>query len=162
MMKSRLCVFAGVALLIGCIPDQGVDYVPDSGADSGMEMDSETPGEGGSTSDGPVAAEENVMVVGVMNKFWFTVDMKPTGTDPNTFYVKPNTLVHFTLQTSPNEEAHTFQVVIPGDGTAMSKMGLPGSETHLDWTSPSMAQTYPGGIICTVHADMKSDVVVAP
>ncbi|GEM_PF-4005585 len=164
-------VAAGTApLLVGCIPDQGDPYVPDSAVDAAaeaMDMDMGPPSDAPpaeATTDA-TAASENVLVVGLQNKFWFTTEGKPTGTNPNTLYVKPNTLVHFTLQTSPAEEAHTFQIVIPSDPvhtSQASKMGVQPASILLDWTAPPTVATYLGGVICTVHADMKSDLIVGP
>lgn len=165
MNRGALALVA-VSTLVGCI-DQGEVYVPDAAPDAMMDVDAgmEAGEGGGDAQPEGGAASENVMVIGVNNAFTFTNNdtMKPTGADPHTFYVKVGTLVHFTLQTSPNEEAHTFRIVVPNDMTPDGfKMGQPGQETHLDWTAPTTPATFPGGVICTVHADMKSDLVVQP
>jgi len=166
-MNTSVWGFLAASTLVACI-DQGEVYVPDAAPDGMMDMDAGAEGGEAGPSDA-AAASANVMVIGVNNKFTFLNfdTMQPTGTDVNTFYVKAGTLVHFTLQTSPNEEAHTIRIVVPP--TDMSKwtpdgfkMGQPGKETHLDWTAPTTAATFPGGVICTVHADMKSDLVVQP
>ena len=160
-MNTRVWGFLAASTLVACI-DQGEVYVPDAAPDA-MDMDSGA--EGGEAGSSEAGASTNVMVIGVNNKFTFLNNdtMQPTGADAHTFYVKAGTLVHLTLQTSPNEEAHTFRIVVPDDMTPDGfKMGQPGKETHLDWTAPTTAATFPGGVICMVHADMKSDLVVQP
>ncbi len=166
-MKTTALGLIAVSALVGCI-DQGVVWVPDAAPDGAMDMDTgaaeASTGDGGTDS---ASASVNVMVIGVNNAFTFLNNdtMMATGTDVHTLYVKAGTLVHFTLQTSPNEEAHTFRIEVPPNDMSKwtpdgFKMGQPGKETHLDWTAPTTAATFPGGVVCTVHAAMKSDLVV--
>lgn len=142
-----------------CIPDQGSPVVPEAAAEAtDMMMDTGSTDDGGGEAEAAAQVSVDISVLGQTDKFWFT----PAGADPNTLYVPANALVHFTLQTSPNEEQHQFQIVIPGYDTPVLKMGMPGSETKYDWKAPSMAKTYTAGLVCPVHPGMQSDIVVTP
>jgi heme/copper-type cytochrome/quinol oxidase subunit 2 len=159
-MNREATLVVAACALVGCIPDQGSLYAPDAETDAALEVGIPDSGAPDGSDDAGPPPEENMLVVGVNMQFWFTVDGNPTGTDPNTMYVKAGTLVHFTLQSSPTEEQHQFQILIPGYETTVYKMGFTGSETHLDWTAPSTPGTFPQGVVCPVHPTMKSDAVI--